>query len=477
MKLTNFFIDRPIFAAVLSAFITIAGAIALFQLPISEYPEVVPPSVVVRAAYPGANPKVVADTVAAPLEQEIVGVEDMLYMSSQTTMDGSLALTVTFTHRHRHRSRAGAGAEPRLPGPAAPAGGSARARRLDGQELRRSHDGRASSSRPTTATTLCIYATTPTLNIRDVLARLPGMGEVRVFGARRLLDARVARSAEARRAQSHDRRRRRRDPRTERAGGGRPDRRAASERRGLRTRLERAWAASQTRSSSATSSSRPEPTAKSSGCAMSRVSNSAPRSTRCRACSTTRTRSPLPVFQAPGSNALELSTAVRNDDGEAQAEFPGGRRLRQSSTTRRVFVRQSIDAVVHTLLEAILLVVLVVILFLQTWRASIIPLVAVPVSIIGTFAVLLGVRLLDQHAVAVRSGAGHRHRGGRRHRGRRERRASHRATASLRSTATKQAMSEVSRPIIAITLVLCAVFVPGRVRRAASPASSIASSR
>ena len=96
MKLSDFFIDRPIFAAVLSAFITIGGAISLLKLPISEYPEVVPPSVVVRATYPGANPKVVADTVAAPLEQQIVGVEDMMYMSSTSTSDGSLYLTVTF---------------------------------------------------------------------------------------------------------------------------------------------------------------------------------------------------------------------------------------------------------------------------------------------------------------------------------------------------------------------------------------------
>src|SRR4029079_8368299 len=83
VKLSHFFIERPVFAAVLSAFITIAGAIALFKLPVAEYPEVVPPSVVVRAAYPGANPKVIAETVAAPLEQAIVGVEDMMYMSSQ----------------------------------------------------------------------------------------------------------------------------------------------------------------------------------------------------------------------------------------------------------------------------------------------------------------------------------------------------------------------------------------------------------
>src|SRR5262245_27751928 len=96
MKFSSFFIDRPVFAAVLSAFVTIAGAIALFQLPTSEYPEVVPPSVVGCAECPGANPKVIAETVAAPLEQEIVGVENIIYMYSQATTDGTLALTVTF---------------------------------------------------------------------------------------------------------------------------------------------------------------------------------------------------------------------------------------------------------------------------------------------------------------------------------------------------------------------------------------------
>src|SRR5689334_24658922 len=96
MKFSSYFIDRPVFASVLSAFILIGGAIALFKLPISEYPEVVPPSVVVRAAYLGANPKVISETVAAPLEQEIVGVEDMLYMSSQAQVDGTIEVTVTF---------------------------------------------------------------------------------------------------------------------------------------------------------------------------------------------------------------------------------------------------------------------------------------------------------------------------------------------------------------------------------------------
>jgi multidrug efflux pump len=96
MNFSRFFVDRPIFAAVLSIIIFVAGLIAIFKLPISEYPDVVPPSVVVRAQYPGANPKVIAETVAAPLEEQINGVENMLYMSSQNTSDGALMLTVTF---------------------------------------------------------------------------------------------------------------------------------------------------------------------------------------------------------------------------------------------------------------------------------------------------------------------------------------------------------------------------------------------
>src|SRR5689334_24566259 len=96
MNISKFFIERPVFAAVLSGFILIAGLISMFKLPISEYPEVVPPSIVVRASYPGANPQVISETVAAPLEQEIVGVEDMLYMSSQAQVDGTIEVTVTF---------------------------------------------------------------------------------------------------------------------------------------------------------------------------------------------------------------------------------------------------------------------------------------------------------------------------------------------------------------------------------------------
>src|SRR5580698_8857137 len=181
VKLSHFFIDRPIFAAVISAFITIGGAIALFTLPISEYPEVVPPSIVVNASYPGANPKVVADTVAAPLEQAIVGVEDMLYMSSTATTDGGLAITITFRigsdidrAQVQVQNRVSQ-ALPRLP---------EEVRNLGVTTLKSSPD-----------LTMVVHLMSPdgrydgqylrnyaTLNVRDVLARIQGAGDVQLFG-------------------------------------------------------------------------------------------------------------------------------------------------------------------------------------------------------------------------------------------------------------------------------------------------------
>src|ERR1700739_3084721 len=181
VKLSHFFIDRPIFAAVISAFITIGGAIALFTLPVSEHPEVVPPSIAVNASSPAANPRVVGDTVAAPLEQAIVGVEDMLYMSSTATMDGGLAITITFRigsdvdrAQVQVQNRVSQ-ALPRLP---------VEVRNLGVTTVKSSPN-----------LTLVVNLTSPdgrydplylrnyaVLNVRDVLARLPGTGQVQVFG-------------------------------------------------------------------------------------------------------------------------------------------------------------------------------------------------------------------------------------------------------------------------------------------------------
>ncbi len=232
MNISRFFIDRPIFAAVLSIIIFVAGLISIFQLPISEYPDVVPPSVVVHAQFPGANPTVIAETVATPLEEQINGVENMLYMSSQATADGSLQLTVTFkigTNVEQAETRR---AEPRAARVAAAARRGAADRRDDDQELARPHDGRA----PEVAERALR---------RDLPAQLRGaerQGPARAHprhgpGAavrrRRLRDADLARSAEARGAQPDGARRRRGDPRAERAGRGRRRRRVADEGRAV----------------------------------------------------------------------------------------------------------------------------------------------------------------------------------------------------------------------------------------------------
>ncbi len=457
MKFSSFFIDRPVFAAVLSAFITIAGAIALFKLPVSEYPEVVPPSVVVRAAYPGANPKVISETVAAPLEQEIVGVEDMLYMSSQATMDGSLALTVTFrigTDIDRAQVQVQnrvAQALPRLP-----------------------EDVRAigvSTLKSTPAFLMVVHLTSPdgrydslylrnyaTLNVRDLLARIPGVGDVRVFGAgdyamRVWLDPQKMSARDLTTGDVVAR-----DPRAERAGGRRPDRRTAGGGLGIPARAECPGPPRDRRKNSATWWSRPARTAKSCSCATSRASSSAPPPTPCSPMLGNENAVAIPVYQSPGSNALELSNKVRADMDELKKSFPQGMDYKIIYDPTQ-FVRQSIDAVIETLLEAVLLVVLVVILFLQTWRASVIPLVAVPVSIIGTFAVLyalgfsintlslfglvLAIGIVVDDSIVVVENV--------------ER---HIANGLKPLEATKKAMSEVSRPIIAITLVLSAVFIP-----------------
>jgi hydrophobe/amphiphile efflux-1 (HAE1) family protein len=456
MKLSHFFIDRPIFATVLSAFITIVGAIALFNLPIGEYPEVVPPSIVVTANYPGANPKVIADTVAAPLEQEIVGVEDMLYMSSQATMDGRLTLTVTFgigTDVDRAQVQVQnrvSQALPRLP-----------------EEVRALGVTTIKSS-PNLM--MVVHLTSPggrydslylrnyaTLNIRDPLARLSGMGDVRVFGAgdysmRIWLDPQ---KLAARNLTSGDVVAAIREQNIQVAAGqigGSPAPNAEFE---LALNATGRLADEQEFADIILKTGQEGEIVRLRDVARIELGAA---SYGLRALLDNRDAVAIPVFQAPGSNALALSDAVRKTMEELKKNFPEGvdYTIVYDPT---VFVRQSIKAVVHTLLEAVALVVLVVILFLQTWRASVIPLVAVPVSIIGTFAVLLAAGfsintlslfglvlaigiVVDDAIVVVENVERHIARG------------------LAPREATKVAMNEVSRPIIAITLVLCAVFVP-----------------
>jgi hydrophobe/amphiphile efflux-1 (HAE1) family protein len=456
MKFSSYFIDRPVFAAVLSAFLVIAGGIALFKLPISEYPEVVPPSVVVRASYPGANPKVISETVAAPLEQEIVGVEDMLYMSSQAQIDGTMALTVTFKigtdidkAQVQVQNRV-AQATPRLP-----------------EEVRALG---VSTLKSSPAFLMVVHLTSPdgrydslylrnyaTLNIRDTLARLPGMGDVRVFGAgdysmRVWLDPQ---KLAARNLTTSDVVDSIREQNVQVAAGqiGAPPAEGAEFQVALnakgRLENEEEFGNVVIKTGEYGEVVRLRDVARLELGAATYATQSLLANENAVA---------IPVYQSPGSNALELSTKVRETMDTLRKSFPQGMDYDIIYDPTK-FVRQSIDAVVETLLEAILLVVLVVILFLQTWRASVIPLVAVPVSIIGTFAVLyalgfsintlslfglvLAIGIVVDDSIVVVENV--------------ER---HIAEGLAPREATKLAMSEVSRPIIAITLVLSAVFIP-----------------
>ncbi len=457
MKLARFFIDRPIFAAVLSIIIFVIGGLAVWKLPISQYPEVVPPSVVVRAQYPGANPKVIAETVAAPLEQEINGVENMLYMSSQANSDGAMTLTVTFrlgtnidTAQVQVQNRV-AQASPRLPEDV---------RRLGVTTLKTSPDllmlvHLTSSSKRYDMVYLRNFAT---LQVRDVLARLPGVGDVRVFGAgdysmRVWLDPdKIA----SRGLTAGDVVQAIREQNVQVAAGiigAQPAAANVDYELNVMTsgRLvnEQQFGEIVIKTLPDGSTTRLRDVARIELGAgqyslRSLLNNSAAVA--------------LPISQTPGANAIALSDAVRETMARLSKNFPEGVEYKIVYDPTN-FVRHSITAVVYTLLEALALVVLVVILFLQTWRASIIPLLAVPVSIVGTFTLMLAFGfsinalslfglvlaigiVVDDAIVVVENvqrniGLGLQPR-----------------------EATYKAMDEVSGPIIAIALVLVAVFVP-----------------
>ena len=454
--LSQFFIRRPIFAAVLSLLFFIAGALAVWQLPITEYPEVVPPTVVVTANYPGANPKVIAETVASPLEQEINGVEDMLYMSSQATSDGRMTLTVTFaigTDVDRAQTQVQSRvdrAKPRLP-----------------QEVQRLGIVTEKSSPDLT---MVVHLTSPdkrydmlylsnyaALNVKDELARINGVGAVRLFGAgeysmRVWLDPNKVSALGLSPSQIIAAIREQNQQAAAGSLGSQPSGEADFQllinvkgrlakveefediiiqvgQRGEITRLKD----------------------------VARVELGAS-TYSLRSLLDNQDAVAIPVFQASGSNAIQISDDVRAKMAELATDFPDGLSY-DIVYDPTVFVRGSIEAVVKTLFEALLLVVLVVVVFLQTWRASIIPLVAVPVSLVGTFAfmhllgfslnalslfgLVLAIGIVVDDAIVVVENV--------------ERNI---ADGLSPIAATQKAMKEVTGPIVATTLVLAAVFIP-----------------
>ncbi len=457
MKFAHFFVDRPIFAGVLSVVIFVLGAISAFLLPISEYPEVVPPTVVVRAQFPGASPKTIAETVAAPLEQEINGVENMLYMSSSSNADGTMTLTATFRigsdldlAQVQVQNRV-AQALPRLP-----------------EDVRRFGVVTRKSSPDLT---MVVHLFSPdnrydetyirnyaVLQVKDTLARIPGMGDVQLFGSgdysmRVWLDPdKVA----ARNITASDVVAALREQNVQVAAGTlgqQPAPRDASFQLSInaRGRLidEAEFGQVIVKTSPDGANVRLADVA--------RIELGA-NQYALRSLLDNKKAVAIPVFQAPGSNALALSDAVRKTMAELSKNFPDGIKYDIVYDPTR-FVRSSIEEVVRTLFEALGLVVLVVLLFLQTWRASIIPIVAVPVSLVGTLAVMhvlgfsinalslfglvLAIGIVVDDAIVVVENV--------------ERNIS---LGLSPHDATRRAMDEVSGPIIAIALVLCAVFVP-----------------
>jgi multidrug efflux pump len=457
MNLSKFFIDRPIFAGVLSVLIFLAGLISLFAMPISEYPDVVPPSVLVRATYPGANPKVIAETVATPIEEQINGVEGMLYMSSQATTDGAMTLTVTFrlgtdpdkaTQLVQNRVQQ---AEPRLPAVVRQLGIITKKSSPDLTMVVHllSPNGRYDM------TYLRNYAV---LNVKDRLARIDGVGDVQLYGAgdysmrvwvdpqkaaeHGLTASDIVKSIQAQNVEAA-------------AGvvGSSPNVKGIDLQ--LSVNAEGRLANEEQFGDIVVKTGARGEVVRLRDVARIELGAS---EYGLRSLLDNKQAVAIPIFQAPGSNALQISDHVRATMAEIKKNMPEGVSY-QIVYDPTQFVRSSIEAVIHTLLEAIALVVLVVILFLQTWRASIIPLLAVPVSIVGTFAVMhmfgfsinalslfglvLAIGIVVDDAIVVVENV--------------ERNIE--AGLSPRD-ATYQAMREVSGPIIAIAMVLIAVFVP-----------------
>jgi multidrug efflux pump len=458
MDIASKFIDRPRFATVLSIFIFLVGALSILLLPISEYPTVAPPQVVVRAQFPGANPRVIAETVATPLEEQINGIENLLYFQSQSTADGAMTLTVTFaigtdpevaeTSVQNRINRA----LPRVPDIVRQIG--------------------VTTEKQAPNLTMVVHLISPDnsrdtlylrnygqLQIRDDLLRIKGMGSVLLFGAGdyamriwvnpQQLAAHSMTAADVVAAV--------REQNAQVAAGvvGAPPQPANSDfqlpinAKGRLTTVEE-FSDIIVRADPATG-------------ALVRVKDIgrvelSANTFALRSLLNNKEAAAIAIFQAPGSNALALSQSVRAVMERASKTFPPGVAYDIVYDPTR-FVQTSIEKVVGTLIEAVLLVVLVVIVFLQTWRASIIPLLAVPISIVGTFGVLLllgfsintltlfgmvlAIGIVVDDAIVVVENV--------------ERNIENGLTARR---ATIKAMQEVSGPIIAIALVLCAVFVP-----------------
>jgi len=457
MNLSHFFIDRPIFAAVISILITLIGAVAYLSLPVAQYPEIAPPSISVTASYPGASAEIVAKTVATPLEQEVNGVDNMLYMTSQSTSDGSMSLAVTFklgtnldTAQVLVQNRVST-ALPRLPEEVRSIGVTVTKQSPDLMMV-------IHLSSPDGSRDLLYISNYATLHVKDVLARIDGVGNVTIFGARDY-SMRIWLDPEKLAMRSLT------------AGD------VITALRGQNVQVAAGVinqppvpkpGAFQLNVETQGRLTEPEQFGN-----IVIKSDDQGRVTRVRDVARVelgaadynrsgyldeRVAIPMGIFQRPGSNALATAALVQQAMADLSKAFPKGLRY-DIVYNPTIFISESVDAVITTMFEAVILVVVVIILFLQTWRASIIPIVAIPVSLIGTFAMLatlgfslnnlslfglvLAIGIVVDDAIVVVENVERNIREG----------------LSPRDAAYKT-MEEVGGALVAIALVLSAVFIP-----------------
>lgn len=456
MRISHFFIDRPIFAAVLSVVIVILGGVAFGRLPIAQYPEIAPPVINITGQYPGASADVVASTVVAPLEQQINGVENMLYVSSNSTGDGSFSISVTFelgtdldVAQVQVQNRV-ATASPRLPTDVRNIGVTVNKASPDLMMV--VHLYSPDQSRDTLF--ISNYAS---IQVTDALSRIDGVGSITVFGNREYsmriwldpdrlqsLDLTASDVVAALQGQN-----------VQVASGvlnQPPINRPGAFQLTVRTQgrlVEPSQFADIVVKQAAASVVRLRDVGRVELAALDYNRNSY------------LDRDPavgLGVFQRPGSNALATASAIQSQMEQMSKSFPPGLKYTIIYNPTQ-FIQQSVDAVIATIGEAIILVVLVVILFLQTWRAAVIPILAIPISLVGTFffmslfgfslnnlslfGLVLAIGIVVDDAIVVVESV--------------ERNI---ASGLSPRDATRRTMDEVGSALVAIALVLCAVFVP-----------------